>query len=65
MDVLEFTLMLLIKAAKFIICSYNLFIISYVELISSESFGKFRFSLIITVLKAGCNYLSEYNFHLY
>ena len=39
--------MLLIKAAKFIICTYIFFILSYVELILSESFGKFQSSLIM------------------
>ena len=39
--------MLLIKAAKFIICTYILFIISYVELILSESLRKFQCSLIL------------------
>ena len=34
--------MLLIKAAKFINCIDILFIISYVELILSEPFGKFQ-----------------------
>ena len=54
--------MLLIKAAKFIICTYILFIMSYVELILAESFGKFQFLLI---LYAGGNYLPEYNFQHY
>ena len=39
--------MVLIKVARFIICNYILFIINYVELILSESFGKFQSSLII------------------
>ena len=63
-DVTEFILMLLIKAAKFIMCIYILFI-SYIELIFSESTGKFQSSLIITVLKADGNYLSGYNFQHY
>ena len=64
-DVIEFTLMLLIKAAKFIIYTYILLIIRYVELILSKSFGKFHSSLIITVLKADRNHLSEYNIQHY
>ena len=39
--------------------------ISYVELILSESFGKFYSTIIITVLKADGDYLSEYNFQHY
>ena len=38
--------MLLIKAAKFMIFIYILFIISYVELILSGSFGKLQSSLL-------------------
>ena len=45
-------------------CIYILFI-SYIELIFSESTGKFQSSLIITVLKADGNYLSGYNFQHY
>ena len=57
--------MLLINAATFIICNYKLSMISYVELILSESFGKFYSTLTITVLKADGDYLSEYNFQHY
>ena len=37
----------LIKAAKYIICAYILFIISYVELILSDTSKKFQSPLVL------------------
>ena len=45
-------------------CIYILFIISYIELIFSESTGKFQSSLIITVLKADGNSCLDITFNI-
>ena len=57
-DVIEFTLVLLMKAAKFIICIYILYRLSSVKLILSESFGKLQSTRTLSV---NGNYLPGYN----
>ena len=61
----------LIKVAKFIICTYILFIINYIELILLcwtyfvRIFRKVSALTNNIELKADGNYLSEYNFQHY